>query len=332
MRPAEFADQDIVKAGQELSTKGRAITGFALRQRVGGGNPTRLLQVWEAHLSSQAVATVEPVADLPVEVSEELAAIKKSLIDRLESLASNLNDRAVKAAERRVRELVKTAGEQRSQADREVADAALTVEDLERQLDQLQATADGLNAQLAQASATRQTQAVALAQLEERLAAGDRASQAAASQHAGAMARAQEDLRTEQAKHHQEVSQLGAELAQQEKIHQAVVAERGQLATDLAACQAQLASSERDHEELLRLAAADAKRAQAQLDKVEAELDQARKEASLMRSQATQAREEAAGLRGQAQAQQAQVADLMGMLKHCGAPTEPTDRQETDEK
>ncbi|OYV48326.1 MAG: hypothetical protein B7X06_01540, partial [Verrucomicrobia bacterium 21-51-4] len=41
---------------------GRNITGFALRQKVGGGNPSRLKQVWDEHLTSQSVTQAEPVA------------------------------------------------------------------------------------------------------------------------------------------------------------------------------------------------------------------------------------------------------------------------------
>jgi colicin import membrane protein len=55
MRPVEFAPEAIIQAGQELRDAGRNITGFALRQKVGGGNPSRLKQVWDEHLASQSV-------------------------------------------------------------------------------------------------------------------------------------------------------------------------------------------------------------------------------------------------------------------------------------
>lgn len=57
MRPAEFPAEAIIEAGQALQAAGRNVTGFALRQKVGGGNPTRLKQVWDDHISAQAVAT-----------------------------------------------------------------------------------------------------------------------------------------------------------------------------------------------------------------------------------------------------------------------------------
>lgn len=49
MRPAEFSPEEIVAAGEALVAAGRNVTGFALRQKVGGGNPNRLKQVWDEH-------------------------------------------------------------------------------------------------------------------------------------------------------------------------------------------------------------------------------------------------------------------------------------------
>ncbi|MDQ1316163.1 MAG: colicin import rane protein, partial [Pseudomonadota bacterium] len=75
MRPAEFTTESIINAGQELHAAGRTVTGFAIRQKIGGGNPARLKQVWEEHVNSQSVTKAEPVAELPVEVADEVAAV-----------------------------------------------------------------------------------------------------------------------------------------------------------------------------------------------------------------------------------------------------------------
>lgn len=165
MRPAEFTSEQIIEAGQALQAAGRNITGFALRQKVGGGNPSRLKQVWDEHISSRAVTRAEPVAELPVEVAEEVAAVTKALTERLATLAVELNDKAVKTAERRVAEVIRTAGEQREQAERELADAAQTVDDLESRLDEGKAAAEVLEKRLAELQAAHQTQAVELAQV-----------------------------------------------------------------------------------------------------------------------------------------------------------------------
>lgn len=47
MRPAEVTEVQIVAAGRQLIEEGRAVTANSLRQRVGAGNPRRLLNVWE---------------------------------------------------------------------------------------------------------------------------------------------------------------------------------------------------------------------------------------------------------------------------------------------
>lgn len=184
MRPAEIPHTSIIQAGQDLQAAGRNITGFALRQKVGGGNPARLKQVWDEHLASLSVAQTEPVAELPVEVAEEVAAVTKALTERLAMLAVELNDKAVKAAERRVNEVVRSAGEMRAQAERELADASEAVDELEIKLDETKAEAAGFERQLADALSNNQMQAVELAQLRERLVATELAAKTSSEQHA----------------------------------------------------------------------------------------------------------------------------------------------------
>ena len=49
MRPAEFTPEQIIEAGQELQAAGRNITGFALRQKVGGDRKSTRLN--SSHLT-----------------------------------------------------------------------------------------------------------------------------------------------------------------------------------------------------------------------------------------------------------------------------------------
>jgi len=165
MRPVEFTSEEIIKAGQELRAAGRNITGFALRQKIGGGSPARLKQVWDEHLQSQAVTSAEPVAELPPEVSEEVAALAHALTGRLMEMAVEVNNRAVKAAERSVSEVLRSAAEHREQAERELADASQTVEDLESRLDEANTKTAGLEQRLAESQGIQQAQAVELAQV-----------------------------------------------------------------------------------------------------------------------------------------------------------------------
>jgi len=200
MRPAEYTLEAIVQAGEALQAAGRNVTGFALRQRVGGGNPTRLKQVWDQHLARSSVTEAAPVAELPVEVAEELATVTRALTERLAALAVELNDKAVKAAERRVGEVVRAAGEQREQAERELADAAQTVEDLEHQLDGVKGELAATQAQLTEGLAQRQSQAVELAQIRERLSATEQAARTACEQHTAELKQLRDELAKAQAR------------------------------------------------------------------------------------------------------------------------------------
>nr|QOU99708.1 Alpha-helical coiled coil protein [Pseudomonas syringae pv. actinidiae] len=222
MRPVDFTPDQIIEAGLELQSAGRSITGFALRKIVGGGNPTRLKQVWEEYHSSQSVVESEPVAELPVEVAQQLAQVTEQLVSRLGAMAVDINDRAVKASERRVAEVVRAAGEQREQAERELADASQTVDDLEQQLDSAQEKCESLLSDLNQIKIAKQEQAVELAQLRERLAAVEKAAKEAAGNAAAQVkllqGQLEEQRRLEQMAREREAQATGA-FTQMEKQH-----------------------------------------------------------------------------------------------------------------
>ena len=172
MRPATFEPEEIIAAGKALQAEGLVnITGFALRKRVGGGDPSRLRQVWDGYLAGQTSVEPEPLADLPPELADAVKAVTATLTGHVVQLLRELNDRAVRAAECRVDDITRTAEEQKAQAERELADAVQTVDDLEQKLDA--ATADlRKTLELLDGSREReQTTLVELAQVRERLAA-----------------------------------------------------------------------------------------------------------------------------------------------------------------
>ena len=307
MRPVEFTPESTIKAGLELQAIGRNITGFALRQKVGGGNPSRLKQVWDEYLASQSVVKVEPVADLPVEVAEEVALVTKELTQRLAALAVELNDKAVKAADRRVHEVVRSAGEQRAQAERELADASQTVEDLESIVDEAAIQVSGLEVKLIDLQTAHQVRAVELAQVRERLTVTEQTAKVSADQHAAELARMAATIEAERTRHLQEAEQLRAELAEQRLVSLGLVAERDQGRADLAAVNAKVQASEQARQEQRKTADQEAKRTTERLAKAEAGQEKAQQEASA-------AREDAANLRGQIEAMKNQVTELMQVL------------------
>nr|WP_118987980.1 DNA-binding protein [Photorhabdus sp. CRCIA-P01] len=219
MRPATFEPEIIIEAGKALQAEGRNVTGFALRSKIGGGNASRLRQVWDEFITSQATITMEPVAELPVEVAEVVKHVSMSLTERINQLAIELNDKAVKAAERRVADVTRAAGEQTAQAERELADAAQTVDDLETKLDESYANVSDLKQQLVESQLLAQHQAIELAQLKERLSATEQVINAESEQHSREIAQWQQKLATtEQAvktvsEQHQSVREALAKMA-----------------------------------------------------------------------------------------------------------------------
>ncbi len=302
-RPAEFAPEAIIQAGQELRDAGRNITGFALRQKVGGGNPGRLKQVWDEHLASQSVTKAEPVAELPIEVAEEIAMVTKNLTDRLYMLTVELNDKTVKAAERRVAEVVRAAGDQREQAERELADASSTVDDLEAKLHEVRAESEAIEKLLADAQATGQAQAVDLAQLKERLALTEQTAKTANEQHVI------------------ELERIRKELIEQKQANQSLAIERDQVRSELATVKAQAAAADESHKEQRKSTAEETHRNAERLTKIEAERDEARKQTAM-------AREDVAKLGGQMETLQSQVTELMKAIGVGGQqPVKATDEK-----
>ncbi|ECX3677494.1 hypothetical protein F6F93_22395 [Salmonella enterica] len=300
MRPATFEPQQIIEAGLALQAEGRNITGFALRNRVGGGNPGRLKQVWDEYLSSQTEVTAEPVAELPVEVAEEVKAVSSALAERISQLATELNDKAVRAAERRVAEVTRAAGEQTAQAERELADAAQTVDDLEETLDTLRDEHSTTLAALDDSRGKEQAQAVELAQLRERLAAtekqlgeSEKAGKEAAEQHRQQQTDLQKRLDTAENKLAEATTRHATEL-------QGV---REQYAGEVKELKAQHARSESDLQ----------KRLDTELKTRQNALDKALKEA-------TDAREAKAAMTGELKALKAHNEQLAALLAGKAEP------------
>src|SRR5450759_2191609 len=138
MRPVEYTNEDIIQAGLELQALGRKLSGFSLRQKLGGGNTKRLEQVWNDYLTSQDVRDAEPATDLPGEIAKAVTVFAKALTDQLLWLAIELNDKAVKAAERRVKGVIRSVEDQREQAERELADAQVVIQSQNMELAKLQ--------------------------------------------------------------------------------------------------------------------------------------------------------------------------------------------------
>ncbi len=124
MRPVEYPDEAIIAAGQALQAEGRRITAFALRQRVGGGDPVRIRTVWSDYLArcnQQTAAIVKET--LPAEFAVAVEELNTTFLEQWRHLATRLYQLARDSAEARVREALQTARTVQEQAEAEMADA-----------------------------------------------------------------------------------------------------------------------------------------------------------------------------------------------------------------
>ena len=293
MRPVEFSDEAIIQAGQALRQAGRNVTGFALRQKIGGGSPTRLRQVWDDHLSSLTETPTQPVAELPTELAQAVASLTQTVNERIMALVVELNQQAIQSAEGRVQEVLRTSDEQQQQAKEELAEAASAVSELDTQIVAAQTEVETLTSQLTASQAQLQTQAIELAQLRERLAAAEEAGHAAAQAHA-------------------------AELTQSRDIAERLRTELDSLreasANELKMVWQELANVKSAAENDVHHARDEALRYQQAVEQTNGQLVQLRNEMAQARELATAAREEAAGLRGRVEVLDSQRAELLQAL------------------
>lgn len=291
MRPSEYTPQAIIQAGLELQAAGERVNGFSIRKRLGGGNASRIKQVWDEH-NIQTPVKAEPV-ELPAEVAEKVAHVTQTLVERISALAVEMNTTAVQTAERRVAEVLRSAGEQRDQAEHELRDAAEAVEGLDGELDAAKANIDELETRLSDTQTAAQALAVELAQVREGWLQTEKNAGRASEAHADELARLHAATDAERARHR-------AELDEAKK-------ERNQVRADLAAVKARAEAAAETHLEQKKGAAAEQIQIAERLTKAQAERDQARAEAGA-------AREEAARLAGQVEGLQGQAKDLMSAL------------------
>ena len=167
MRPSEYKTEDIIKAGLDLQVLGRKVSGFSIREKLGGGNSKRLKQVWDGYLSSQTGEKTEPAAELSTEIAEIYRVHKNSSNDQLLALVIEINDKAVKATERRIKEDSPSANDQR---ERELADALQTIDEREAEIDKLKVNAEELEKKFADMLADNQSLTTELANIQERFA------------------------------------------------------------------------------------------------------------------------------------------------------------------
>nr|QBM91761.1 Plasmid replication region DNA-binding N-term [Pseudomonas sp.] len=173
-RSAEFTEDKIIEAGRSMLAAGKRITGFGLRNAVGGGNANRLLEVWETHALQHSESEPELLSELPLEVSEHLGNVINSFTgefkEQMTRLAVDMNHRAHKASERRVKEMTRAAEEMQEAAKAEVEDASAAVEKAEGELEKSRNLAADFERRLNQSQEADRQKGFEITQLKKELA------------------------------------------------------------------------------------------------------------------------------------------------------------------
>lgn len=99
-RAPEFTDAEVIAAGKKLYEAGAPVTGYALRQAIGGGNLSRLKQVWDQHIESLGKVQNVPQNVLSVEVAASIDKARRVLDEQLLKIANDINDAAIRAAKK----------------------------------------------------------------------------------------------------------------------------------------------------------------------------------------------------------------------------------------
>jgi len=133
MRPAVYTDEEIIEAGKRIQDQDRKVTGYGLRNELGGGDQKRLLAVWKSFTSRDVEESI-PDTELPAELEESLNSASKTLLNHLRSMAVQIHQAATKVAERQVAEITRQYKELEEQTDAELKDAAIIIEKRESEI------------------------------------------------------------------------------------------------------------------------------------------------------------------------------------------------------
>ena len=347
MRPANVTDKQVINAGHVLLEKGRAVTGFGLRQEIKSGNPARLMKVWQDHLNSKE--GTQPAADklaLPLELSEELTAFTTTMTEQLSAMISDLHGRSVRLAERNAQEQTAQIREELSQLNAELTDAAHTLDEADAKQESTQTELDALKKQLIASQATEYSLSLELAQMQERCLAAEKTAHAAQEAQQLALSQYEADTKNAQAETERvrlelsgKIEQQGEELAQlrerlaareqsandavlvhqqamtrleeQLAAQQAVAKERGE---HVASLQLEVSNAQREHAALSKSAEEDKARMAGELTRALEALATAQTRTDEATTGAQKASVDAARIAGQLQAAEKQHAELLELM------------------
>lgn len=127
----KVSDIEIIEAGQKLAAINKNISGFSLRQALGGkGDFKRLMRVWTEYSESQA-CSYENSLPLTPEVKSAIDDATLSLSQSLESIVTDIFNKVSSGAQEHIYAAINLAESRQKKADVEIFDAMNIIEELE---------------------------------------------------------------------------------------------------------------------------------------------------------------------------------------------------------
>lgn len=216
MRRSEFTDEQIIEAGEQLQAQGRPVTGFGIRQLLGGGNVTRLMNVWIQHKEQANRNSDEPI-DLPGEVEGKLSVALNEIGKHLRQVAEGLYRQQKINQDLQEAERLALETEQQEQRRIEVEEAQRVIDRQQDQIDQLEIDLGKTMQALQESREATQTLNLEIGTY--------RAEQRHAAEHAQQVQQQLAELKAELAGEREEVKRQGKEL-QSKEIERAQFIER----------------------------------------------------------------------------------------------------------
>ncbi len=175
-RKSEFSDEDIIRAGTELSLAGHPVSGWALRTRLGGGNPGRLIEVWNQSGCGPKILMDDIARKSGLAISQAVkdftAQLDAVMAERLNGMAQN-QARLVDDALSQTADLLQQADERITSLEVALSDAEARAAKAEASLTQALEMVARLQGEL---DATRQTSQRRMRMLSSRSARRDKLS------------------------------------------------------------------------------------------------------------------------------------------------------------
>jgi chromosome segregation ATPase len=167
-RHAEVTAEDIITAGIEIEKAGRLVNPGSIRNKLGSGGFPRIKNVWEEHKKQVGIIEIdEPAIELPTEIADNLEALSKQMQAQLTKITKSSYGVAMHLAEKRVASTISDYKEKITELEQFEADANDTVQQCEKEHDELEIENENIRLKMESLSIDNATLIAQLANAKE---------------------------------------------------------------------------------------------------------------------------------------------------------------------